>query len=234
MNWSGRFVFGPAWAAYRGPADDNSPHAHAALQLAFGLEEDVRLYLAPGDERCAPGFLVQAGVLHAILSRGTVGLIYIEPQTRLARVLLDAIGEGAATPLPANLLDHLDRQANPEAWLQALQTLFSSANHRRLDARLAQALRRLADQPTLALAEVARGCGVSPSHLRELARTQLGLPLSTWLLWRKLERTVREISAGAGLAEAAITGGFADQAHFARTMRRMFGVTPGAVKSMIG
>jgi AraC-like DNA-binding protein len=52
--------------------------------------------------------------------------------------------------------------------------------------------------------------------------------LSQWLLWRKLEQAALAISTGASLAEAAHAGGFADQPHFSRTMRRMFGLTPGA------
>jgi AraC-like DNA-binding protein len=32
--------------------------------------------------------------------------------------------------------------------------------------------------------------------------------------------------AGASLAEAAYAGGFADQAHYTRAMRKMFGITP--------
>ena len=51
-------------------------------------------------------------------------------------------------------------------------------------------------------------------------------PLSQWLVWRKLQRAGREMAAGAGLAEAAVAAGFADQAHMNRITKRMFGVTP--------
>lgn len=233
MSWDGGFVFGPAWAAYRGRSADNTLHAHAALQLAFGLDAPVRLQLE-GDEACeGPGFLIRPGAAHAIVSQASVGLIYLEPQAPLAFSLLDMMGPEAVEPAPVAVLDPLDAAGTPEAWLDALEAAFPSAE-RALDPRVGEVLHRLANEPRLSIAQAARGCGVSESRLRELAREQLGLPLSTWLVWRKLERAAREIAAGASLAEAALAGGFADQAHCARTMRRMFGVTPGMARTALG
>lgn len=233
MSWDGGFVFGPAWAAYRGPSADNTPHAHAALQLAFGLNAPIRLQLE-GEEACeGAGFLIRPGALHAITSKAAVGLIYLEPQAPLAFSLLDLMGPEAVEPAPRAVLEALDAGGTPEAWLEVLETRFPRAP-RALDPRVGEVLHRLARDPTLSIAEAGRGCGVSESRLRELAREQLGLPLSTWLVWRKLERAAREMAAGASLAEAALAGGFADQAHCARTMRRMFGVTPRMARAALG
>ncbi|MBJ7411251.1 MAG: helix-turn-helix transcriptional regulator [Phenylobacterium sp.] len=233
MSWDGGFVFGAAWAAYRGSSADNTLHAHAALQLAFGLDAPIRLRLE-GDETCeGAGFLIRPGALHAITSKASVGLIYLEPQAPLAFSLLDLMGAEAVEPAPSAVLERLDTKGDPEAWLDGLQAAFP-APERRLDPRVSEVLQRLARTPTLSIADAARGCGLSESRLRELAREQLGLPLSSWLVWRKLERAAREIAAGASLAEAAVAGGFADQAHCARTMRRMFGVTPGMARSALG
>lgn len=139
----------------------------------------------------------------------------------------------AVDPAPASLLRLLDRRAEPAAWLGALQAAFPGASPV-LDLRIDDVLRRLAAQPQLSISEAARACAVSKSRLRELARQQLGVPLSTWLVWRKLERSAREMARGANLADAATAGGFADQAHFARTMRRMFGITPGMARTALG
>ena len=96
-----------------------------------------------------------------------------------------------------------------------------------IDPRLALAVGALCGQPgAVRVAEAAQLGELSVSRLRSLAREQLGVPLSTWLLWRKLERAIHALSRGASQAQAAIDGGFADQAHLSRTTRRMFGVTP--------
>lgn len=232
MSWDGGFVFGAAWAAYRGCSAENSLHAHAALQLAFGLDSPIRLRLDGNEEIEGRGFLVRPGAPHAIVSTSAVGLIYIEPQAPLAFSLLDRMGTEGVEPAPADMLDLLDPEAAPSIWLAALQAEFPRAG-RALDGRVEQVLSRLGGSPGLSIADAARESGLSESRLRELAREQLGLPLSTWLVWRKLERAAQELAAGASLADAAIDGGFADQAHCARTMRRMFGVTPGVARSAL-
>ncbi|MBL8656687.1 MAG: helix-turn-helix transcriptional regulator [Altererythrobacter sp.] len=232
MSWDGGFVFGEAWAAYRGPAADNAIHAHAALQLVFGLDGDVRLLTETGGEVRGRGFLIRPAAPHAIVSRSPVGAIYVEVQAPLAFSLIDLVGEEAIELAPAPLLDLLDPDAAPETWLDDLQRAYPRSA-RALDPRIRDVLDLLAGEPHLPIAEAARAAALSESRLRELARGQLGVPLSTWLVWRKLERAAREMAAGAGLADAAIAGGFADQAHCARTMRRMFGLTPGMARAAL-
>lgn len=232
MSWDGGFVFGAAWAAYRGRSAENSLHAHAAIQLAFGLDGGICLRLDDNEEVEGRGFLIRPGALHAIAGASTVGLIYVEPQAPLAFSLLDRMGTEGVEPAPRDVLDLLDPGAAPTTWLAALQAAFPRAG-RALDARVEQVLSQLRSSPGLSIAHAARESGLSESRLRDLAREQLGLPLSTWLVWRKLERAAQALAAGASLADAAIDGGFADQAHCARTMRRMFGVTPGVARSTL-
>lgn len=95
-----------------------------------------------------------------------------------------------------------------------------------LDARLAAALRCLeADTSSAAVARTAGVVGLSTSRLRALSIQELGTPLASWVLWRKLERAGKNLMGGAGFAAAAHGAGFADQAHFTRTMRKVFGIT---------
>ncbi len=63
-------------------------------------------------------------------------------------------------------------------------------------------------------------------HLRALAREQLGMPLARWRIWRRFRQAALSLGAGHTLALAAADAGFADQAHFGRRMREMYGVKP--------
>jgi len=77
--------------------------------------------------------------------------------------------------------------------------------------------------------ELSARVGLSPQRLRAVARETLGMPLARWRVWARLRRAAEAIVAGRPLADAAVTAGFADQAHLSRWMREMMGLTPTEV-----
>lgn len=236
MDWSGTFVLGDTWAAYTGPSDQNALHAHVAVQVVLALDGPAQMRTARGQvDTAAPGqgLVVRPLVEHELAHCKLVWLLYLEPASPLALALLDSIGPAEVEPLPDDLAELAGVAESPAGWLARVQQKVVPAA-RTADPRLLRALDALREEPgSLGVAEAAGQCGLSPSRLRSLAQQQLGVPLATWVLWRKMDRAVRALAAGQPLAESALTGGFADQAHFTRTMRRMFGVTPGIATSSL-
>jgi AraC-like DNA-binding protein len=89
---------------------------------------------------------------------------------------------------------------------------------------LARVEQRLAEGP-VPLALAARAAGLSPERYRHVFVESLGLPFRRYLLWRRVQRAFEAMTAGSGVTTAAHAAGFADAAHFARTLKAMFGVT---------
>lgn len=54
-----------------------------------------------------------------------------------------------------------------------------------------------------------------------------------YLTMRRLDHVRAEISAGSGLAEAALNAGFSDQAHMTRRFKATFGIAPGHWRRML-
>jgi len=231
--WSGGFEFGTLWASYLGPAGENTAHAHVAVQVAIGIETDPCIELQGTGMLAGPVLVVGPRVPHRLTpSARPLGLLYVAPQAPLASALLAAIRPATAAALPARLAAAV-HGVGPSLWAVALQVAVGAAAPA-LDARLAAALHDATGHAGPgAIGRAAAAAGLSESRLRALARRQLHAPLSQWLLWHKLERAARAVAAGAGLAAAAAEGGFADQAHFTRTMKRMFGVTPAAAAAAL-
>jgi AraC-like DNA-binding protein len=68
---------------------------------------------------------------------------------------------------------------------------------------------------------------ISKFHLLRQFRRAFGLPPHAYLRQVRVKRAVREILKGARPIDAALSAGFADQAHMTRSFRRTVGYTPG-------
>ena len=233
QQWLGSFLFGQSLLVYRGQAADNSLHAHASIQLSVAQTGNLHILDADGQLHTAPGLITRPGYRHVLQPAQAVTLVHIEPHLPLANTLLAAAGEAGTSPLAPAITEALRQAASLGDCMAALTQLAPPRNPV-LDPRIAQALDWLVSATASdAIAQAAAMCSVSDSRLRTLARESLGTSLSQWLTWRKLEASGRAMLAGAPLAQAAHAGGFADQAHFTRTMRKVFGITPQSASRIV-
>ena len=234
MAWGGQFVFGDAFAAYFGPSDDNDLHEHAAYQIVLSAEADAIVIDETGDQHTGRGFLIRPMIPHAVQCDSDIALIYLDPQSGIALDLANRLDPDDIAALDLEDMPFRVPPNSDDLFAQLNDLSVSTPSN--LDARLEAVLAELRDEPgRWSITEAAARVGLSESRLRVLARKQFGVPLSTWLVWRKLECSAKALAAGASLAEAAFAGGFSDQAHFTRAMRRMFGITPSvASRSLTG
>jgi len=82
------------------------------------------------------------------------------------------------------------------------------------------------DADRLDMAALAQRLGLSREHLHRLFRSVVGLTPGEYSRCARMHAAKRLLRDGASLADAAQASGFADQAHFSRWFRRIFGVTP--------
>ena len=76
------------------------------------------------------------------------------------------------------------------------------------------------------LQEVAQAVHLSPGRFRHLFVAQTGTSFRAWLLWARTEAAIAAATKGTSWTDAAQDAGFADAAHFTRTCRRVFGISP--------
>lgn len=80
--------------------------------------------------------------------------------------------------------------------------------------------------------ELAQPLGVTGFHLTRVFKKSTGLALHAWLVQYRAERARAMLLGGAPIADTAVACGFADQPHMTRWFRRLFGMTPGDVRTM--
>ncbi|MCE9669749.1 AraC family transcriptional regulator [Myxococcus stipitatus] len=82
----------------------------------------------------------------------------------------------------------------------------------------------------LSLERLARVAGLSASHFKVLFKRSTGMPVHEYVIQRRVERARSLLLRGErSVGEVALEAGFSHQSHLARCMRRVLGVTPGAI-----
>ncbi|WP_437504127.1 helix-turn-helix domain-containing protein [Sorangium sp. So ce1099] len=185
--------------------------------------------------------LTGAGVAHAVGSPGATVTAFLPPDglgagaqvAARGRVLVleGALAErvrGAALDALRGRLDH----AAARELMTACARAFAPGRARPpIDRRVLRVMRRLAehapDRP--ALGPLAAAEGLSRSRLSHLFHDAFGHPLRDYVTFLRVMTAVRALVDGAAPAQAALAGGFHDQAHLARAIVATLGRTPGAI-----
>jgi len=164
---------------------------------------DASVKLEHGENRGRQLF-VPSNVSHMLgQSEGSLTLLYIEP-TLLGQAV--------------------DKEWSLSTWLAFLESACPKVEDPRMIRAVANIEAALVEK--VRLQPIAAASGLSKSSFTTLFRTTFGMPLRRYVLWRRLYLAVQAIGRGADATAAAHTAGFSDSAHFSRTMKSNFGVSP--------
>ena len=210
-EWTGHLWLGHDYGLIHGELGRTAPHAHYAHQLILAPEQPVTVSL-DGAPHTGHWLFIEALRSHAILDApGTLFTVYAEPLLIESDALQNAL-------------------RGVELSLESLDTAMRQCPRQPVDdSRIERALTAL---DTLLAGKVsatalARDAHLSLSQLERLFTSHVGLPVRRLVLWRRLRLALALILAGSNVTQAAHGAGFADSAHFSRTMKRIFGVTAG-------
>ncbi|MGF1742587.1 AraC family transcriptional regulator [Vibrio profundum] len=102
----------------------------------------------------------------------------------------------------------------------------------RLGTRLLEQIKEFAranlDQP-IQLDQLAALCQLSTNQFQRQFSRQVGLSPYAWLTRLRLETSLKLLKSGATGSDVAVGVGFFDQAHFCKTFKRHYGITPSQV-----
>ncbi|MCG6192345.1 helix-turn-helix transcriptional regulator [Leptospira sp. FAT2] len=112
-----------------------------------------------------------------------------------------------------------------------LRSKVGTDNAKTIDSRIEKILPSLrTEMDELSLSEVANFAQLSPSRFRHLFKEETGISFSSYKLWLKTQKAVRLLITNKDIINAAHAGGFFDQPHFSRILKRSFGLSPLEMK----
>jgi AraC-like DNA-binding protein len=208
-EWTGRLWLGRDFGLIHGVSGRTAPHSHYAHQIILAPQRPVTVLL-DGATISASRLMIASHTRHAIIDApDPLFTVYAEPLMFAEQALRDAL---FACELSLSALDLALRQC-PRRTL----------DDPRIERALAAVDASLTDK--VAARAVADSAHLSLSQLQRLFVTQVGLPVRRLVLWRRLRLAMASILSGVSATEAAHAAGFADSAHFSRSLKKLFGVT---------
>lgn len=234
-HWQGQTRMGLGWGEFAGVTGDNTPHSHHAVQVLLSAQPQP-LWTAASGWQDVRGAVVGPELRHQLGSNGQpVQLLYVEPHSEAGRRLMVGLSAGLRVltlrewEIACDALVNADSPGLALAEALSPSTVASSRveGDRDIEAWIAALPTPLPER--LTAAACAAQMGLSSSRFLHRFSAHTGLPLRPYLRWRRLLVALQEAMRGASLTEAAHAAGFADAAHFARTFRRHFGVTPSTL-----
>ncbi|MCR9145534.1 MAG: AraC family transcriptional regulator [bacterium] len=231
----------PDRAIFVGPVQDNELHRHHALQMVVS-PVPFRLAVGPGDVRAERFVLIDSDVPHAIQGDSARQiLILIDRESTLAEALRTSLAPGdgfACLKPPEDLPDSMRgcaeaRIESDRLIRSALQSADAAIGFQSPDERIKEACRFISEQEDfkVSLSMIANHIGLSEGRTTHLFKEQVGIPIRRFVMWVRVRRAIAEVARTGSLTEAAHAAGFADQAHFTRTFREMFGFAPKQILS---
>jgi AraC-like DNA-binding protein len=240
---TGRLVLWRGGSIWIGHTDEKTEiHSHHLIQLTLALSDGPVCFQTPGrDWQRYAAAIVGSHQPHAFEAQGQlVALVFVEPESREGRVLRERYPDSVhalapdlftaeAQALAAGFLDgasdeELAAQARSSiARLTSLQDRPVRPLDKRVESAIDELRHRLGESVTLG--EIADHVHLSAERFRHLFLEATGIRFRPYILWLRIETALASITAGKSITEAAQDGGFADSAHFARTFKRLCGVS---------
>ncbi len=236
-------------AMYFGVEVSSTLHRHKAVQISVSLGRPLRVRSSAREPYVEQqSFIAGTNVPHQMERTGTsVFLLYCE-----SRALADfarRLSAATDSPLPAipehSLNDILpvlratgghvrDEETGQAVYSHILKALTGSPSEESPEDQRIAVARSLVTPRLLAgesrPAEIlAASVHLSPSRFRHLFRSEMGVSVQSYLLWKRLITALLTHAQGASLTDAALRAGFADSAHLSRACLSMFGMQPSRV-----
>jgi AraC-like DNA-binding protein len=238
---SGMFEFGSRYGLFVGPILQNAFHKHYAIQMSVSTQSEITLILAGDIQHKGHAFFIPSNRPHQLFCTSSHLTLLIHPLSVLGHYFHLQMASGTLFPKDRVLLEDLKNHLQSleqgkwsfPMFCQHIDVLLSSweqqfkPDEAQIDARISKALSYMEHHPDVlfSLEQMAELCHLSPSRFLHLFKEKTGIQFRRYQLWNRLIASLPQLQTHA-ITEVAHAFSFSDAAHYNRTFKETFGVTP--------
>ena len=233
-------VVHPDRGAYVGLLGAPAWRVSGAIAIYGALGRPFRIRTRDSDWVESALAVVPAGTVHRIASEERhIGCALVEQESVAPGALPCYLREGPACPgdpgFGSRVLEAFHELPRVAAGLRPedFDTLFFSRplEARRLDPRIAYAVRRVKENASGALdaESLAAEVGLSFSRFLHLFTLECGMPFRRFRAWKRARSFLTHVARDTRMIDVALDVGYPDPAHFSRSIRRFYGLTPSDI-----
>ncbi|MCP3923826.1 MAG: AraC family transcriptional regulator [Desulfobacterales bacterium] len=234
------FYFFNGSFAYLGKSTDTDFHSHHALQISISLDNPFQLETMDLSEKYR-AVIIDTDINHKLDGLNEWHLIFlIDPEHVLVRKIkknglknITELKYKLLRPYTKKIVQSMTEERacvevrkNTYELLSFLSGVATETNE--TDPRILKIFDfvKNLEEKKVSIEILMNLVNLSESRLSHLFKEQTGIPVRRYILWIRLTGTFKSVIEGKSLTEAAHIAGFSDSAHFTRTFKSMFGVTP--------
>ncbi|MDR2282496.1 MAG: AraC family transcriptional regulator [Sphingobacterium sp.] len=236
-----------SWGLFIGQFSDNNMHRHYAIQMSLVLEGYIDLRIAEeiGMHRYR-SCVISSNTPHRLCSKEINLIILINPASRVGHHLAERCSTSKIVTLDDRLVplfslfeSYLNKSLTFPIFITKVAEIFNTftceceqENHFK-DDRIYRAIQHLENnfERIIPIEEVAEVCHLSSTRFLHLFKEKTGINYRRYQLWNRLVKSLPYLGNNT-ITQTAHQFGFTDSAHYNRTFKETFGLSPKILKSL--
>lgn len=229
------------YALFYGHFFDNSEHKHHAIQWCRSTKGNI--VLSFNEEKIVgESFLIAPDTPHkAISGEGELFMLFIDPDTIVGKAIMKKYLKSESfviknIPRFSGLYKEYSTASELRKAVKNLLESLDTVHTDSIDPRIIKSLKVIENNPqkNITVPQIANEICLSESRLQHLFKENVGIPIQSFLLWKRIISAVQLTQKTNDLTSIAYNAGFSDSAHFSRSFKQMFGVQPKELFKALG
>lgn len=223
-------------AFYYGNGFITKSHYHYALELIFSTETPFEILSDGHSHNDCTSIAILPNHKHQFIGhKGYYLFIFLDPQLLLTKEIINNLklkdNKVKVLTTQIGIPNKLDIE-NITHFINALKLSRSTSKNQLKDERIINVMNHIKANvvnQSIRLHHLTEIACLSESRLHHLFKQEVGISIRKYILWCRVQESLKKILTGYNITESAHLAGFSDSAHFSRSFSNMFGLPPSDI-----